>query len=438
MKKNDILEVKIIDIGVNGEGIAKIDNYVIFVPFALKDELVQVKLLKVNKNFAYAKIVDIINASEFRAKPKCPVFMKCGGCNLQHTAYSNQLQIKTNIVYNTLNKMLKKPFSVNPTIASPKSYGYRNKMQFPVNKNGIGMYALNSHRLIPLDECPLSQDWCKKLIGIIHDYRSKSHISLYDEESGKGTLRNILARVNEDSIMVTIVCNGIPTHLEILSSLLQNNFKKYGLYYNINKLKNNTILTNEFVHVSGIKEQTSIDFGIRHTLLPLSFAQINREVQNLIYAKVLELIDNDIVIDAYSGAGLLSAILCTKAKEVYGIEIIKEATDNANTLKAINSIDNLTNINGDCAIELPKLISTLPPSTVILDPPRKGCDKRVIDALISSKPNKIIYISCNPATLARDLSYLEDYYNIEFIQPYDMFPQTKHIETLVSLKKINE
>ena len=435
MKKNDILEVKIIDVGINGEGIAKIDNFVIFVPFALTDEVVRVQLLKVNKNYAYAKLIDILTPSKDRVTPLCPVFKKCGGCNLQHSTYENQLIIKQHIVDTTLRKMLKSKFNVLPTFASPKKYAYRNKMQFPITNNGIGMYAFNSHRLIPLEKCPLSEDWCQKLITIIHQYIKLSGISTYNEETGSGVLRNVLARVTENNIMITIVCNGIPTHLDILADLIQREFINFGLYYNINKDRTNRILGNEFIHISGIKEQLCEDFNIKHTLLPLSFAQINKDVQNAIYSKALELVDKEIVIDAYSGAGLLSAILSKKAEYVYGIEIVKQATENANTLKQLNNISNVTNINGDCAIELPKLIQSLPPCTVILDPPRKGCDKKVIDAILDNEPSKIIYISCNPASLARDLSYLESNYDIRLIQPYDMFPQTKHIETLVFLTK---
>lgn len=434
MEKNEIINLEIIDVGINGEGIAKLDNFVVFVPFALKGELVKAKILKVNKNFAYAKVEEILRPSDTRVTPKCPVFKKCGGCNLQHTTYANQLEIKQNIVYSTLKKMLKSEFAISPVVGSPKEYEYRNKMQFPINESGIGMYAINSHRLVPLEYCPLSSDWCKTLIEIIKTYIKKSNITLYNEETNKGVLRNVLARVSGDSILVTIVCNGEPKSIEILSSLLKERFENYGLYYNINRLKNNTILTNEFVHISGIKEQTSTDFGITHRLLPLSFAQINIDIQNLIYSKVLDLVQDQVVIDAYSGAGLLSAILSKKAKEVYGIEIVQQATQNADDLKVLNGLTNLTNINGDCAQELPKLISTLPPCTVVLDPPRKGCDKRVIDALNVSKPTRIVYISCNPASLARDLSLLEDLYNIELVQPFDMFPQTKHIETLVSLR----
>ena len=434
MKKNDIIQLDVIDAGANGEGIAKVDNFVIFVPFALQGEKILAKLLKVNKNFAYAKIEKIITPSPERVEPRCPVFGKCGGCNLQHTTYENQLKIKKIIVQNTLRKMLHTPFEVQDTIGSCLQYGYRNKMQFPINKDGIGMYAQNSHRLIPLTDCPISQQINSKLISLMQQYINRSGISLYNEETGQGILRNVLVRVKSDSYMITIVCNGEPTKIQILVDLLSNNIENFGLYYNINKKRNNTILTDEFVHVAGIKEQECTDFGINYTLLPLSFAQVNDCIQNEIYQKILSIVGNNIVIDAYSGAGLLSAIISTKAKHVYGIEIIQQATDNANALKEKNNIQNLTNINGDCAIELPKLISTLQDPIVVLDPPRKGCDIRVLEALIQNAPSKIIYVSCNPASLARDLQTLEQYYDITLVQPYDMFPQTKHVETLVVLE----
>lgn len=374
--------------------------------------------------------------SEFRITPPCPYFYKCGGCNLQHVDYNQQLKIKQNIVQTTLNKQI--PFIKVQECEPSSQFMYRNKMQLPVTINGIGMYRENSHDIINIENCILCKDWIKYVISAVKEFISKTNISLYDEQSHKGVIRHILAREIDNSLSITIVINADElNHYKILIDLLKQYFNDFNLFCCVNKIKNNTILTSNIKCLHGNPVQETEDFGIKHFVSPLSFVQINRTIQNKIYSKILDYIDDDnIVIDAYSGAGLLTAIISKKAKYVYGIEIVKQATDNANELISNNNIKNVQNINGDCSIELPNLINKLKGSKIkiVLDPPRKGCSDNVLNAILESEPEEIIYVSCNPATLARDLSILAHKYEVISVKPYDMFPQTKHVETLAHLK----
>ncbi|MBQ8749153.1 MAG: 23S rRNA (uracil(1939)-C(5))-methyltransferase RlmD [Clostridia bacterium] len=439
MKKNEIYEIEIIDIGNNGEGIGKVDDFVVFIPYTLKGEIIKTLILKVNKNFAYGKILNIVKQSEFRVEPPCPYFYKCGGCNLQHLQYAKQLVVKKNIVETTLKKQLGE-VEVKDCVASNLQYAYRNKMQLPATINGIGMFRENSHDIVEIENCLLCDNWIQTFIKNIKLFIQATNLTLYDEENHKGVLRHILARKVDNNYSFTLVINAekLPKEDKLIE-ILSNDFESFSLFYCVNKIKNNTILTNNIVCLYGNATQNTVDFEIEYFISPNSFLQVNRYIQNCIYQKIQSLLNsNQIVIDAYSGAGLLSAILSKKAKQVYGIEIVKSATENAEALMKHNKIANVKNINGDCALILPTLVEDLSKSedniSLVLDPPRKGCDEKVLEAITLAKPNEIFYISCNPSTLARDLKKLTTSYDIEFIEPYDMFPQTKHIETLVRLK----
>ena len=282
---------------------------------------------------------------------------------------------------------------------------------------------------------------CDTAYSIFRKFAKLYNLSFYDENTHTGVIRNVLFRQVSDSIAICIVINGKKVdNIDKLIDLYSGEFKdKFSLYYNINTRKTNAILGDKTICLCGkdaLKEQ---NFGITYYISPNSFMQINDCIQNKIYKKVLGNINcDDTVINAYSGAGLLSAIIAKKAKQVYGIEIVEVASKNADFLKTENKIDNMQNICGDCAVELPKLMQSLDntkSSTLVLDPPRKGCDASIINAIKISKIDKIIYISCNPATLARDISDLLELYNVEQITPYDMFPQTRHVETVAILTK---
>jgi 23S rRNA (uracil1939-C5)-methyltransferase len=429
---------KIIDIGCNGEGIAKDDDKVIFIPYALKEETVEVEIINSKPKFSNAKILKIVEKSKDRITAPCPYFSICGGCQLQHTNYENQLKIKTEIVRNNLNKIAKINFKINDCIASINQFNYRNKMTVPFGEK-IGMFTENSHNIIPINNCLIQKEWAEKVIKIFNQFIIENKVSHYDEKTNSGLLKYLVVREIDNNFLFTIVINGekLP-EIENLLQLLSKNFKNFGLYININTKKDAEILSDNFVHIFGLKTLSGEDFGIKYEIGPYSFMQINDEIKKLIYQKVRDEISKEVVVDAYSGAGLLSAILSKKADKVYGIEINKEASKSANDLAKKNNIKNLINLNGDCKKLLPDLVKNLKDFTIVLDPPRAGCDKEVVDAIINSKPNKLIYISCNPSTLARDLKSIlqTENYEIKYIQPYDMFPQTKHIETVVCLNRI--
>lgn len=442
MKKNEQYVVIIENLGANGEGVAKIDNLTIFIPFALEGEKVKVQILKVLKNFAYAKVIEVLQPSNLRVEPKCPVFKRCGGCQLQHLDYNAQLAFKQKLVQNNLNKFGNIIVNVNNCVGSNLEYGYRNKLQLPIGEiNGkvvAGFYALSSHRIIPITACPIMDNFATNLICIVLKYIDISGEKAYNTMQ-TGNLRHLVARCVDNKLILCLVTkSGKIKSPQILIDLLSKEFKNFSLYVNKNDSTSNVILGETFTLLYGEKELLLTNFNVEYKVSPQSFMQVNSYIQNKIYQAVLDKIDvNSVVIDAYSGAGLLSAIVSKKARQVYGIEIVPQATNNAKELAKSNNITNIKSICGDCAIELPILVQNLKNQdlTIILDPPRKGCDSKVIQSIMDVLPKKIIYISCNSATLARDLKPLMQAYKIESITPYDMFPQTCHVETLAFLVK---
>ncbi len=445
MKKNDNINIIIKNYGCNAEGVAFFGGQPIFVPYSLINENVDAVVIKNNSKFCIAKILNIKEPNKERIIAPCPYFAKCGGCQLQHTTYQNSLRIKTQIVQNAITNIGKLDYIIPTLMACKNEYHYRNKIAMPINPitKKLGMYRLNSHSIVDIDKCILQKENINKLINVFNKFLSITKNTIYNEQTKKGLLKSLVAREIDNKVLITIVINGENMQdIDILIKMLSNELKNFGLSLNINKLKNNVILTEQFKQIYGLKEIGINEFGIKYSINNQSFLQVNQEIKSMMYQKIFEEIQNNIVIDAYSGAGLLSAMIAKHAKQVFGIEIIKEATIIADNLKQKNNITNLTNINGDCAVELPKLLNTLSNEekenlTIVLDPPRKGCDKKVLDAIIKVKPTKIVYMSCDPSTLARDLNILQTNlnYKIKYIQPYDMFPQTKHIETLAVLEK---
>lgn len=444
MKKNDKFNAIVDNLGMNGEGVARIDNQVVFVPFVLPKEQVEGIVINDKSSFLIGKAVNIKDYNKYRVEPKCPYFTRCGGCNLQHLDYEQQLKFKTELVKDTLKKVGNIEFKVEECVASNKEYNYRNKASFPVakvlNKTQIGMFRNGTHNLVEIDYCPLQKTKINKLIEITKQFIEKYNIQGYNEKTKTGILKHLVARELQNSLLITLVAttNKIPNLKEYIK-MLSDNFESFGLNININKLNNNVILSNKFEHVYGLKYLNCENNGIKFPISSASFYQVNDFIKDEIYNKVLNFIDeNTVVIDAYSGAGLLSSLISKKAKWVYGIEIVQQATENADVLKQVNNITNLTNINGDCEVKLPEIIKQINNSViVVLDPPRKGCDRNVLETIKNNNVEKIIYISCSPISLARDLKILLDNtnYQINLVQPFDMFPQTKNVETLVVLNK---
>lgn len=437
MKKNDILDVSIVDMGCNLEGIAKADGAVLFVPYAISGEKLKAQVINTKQRAYIAKILEITEPSPYRVKPRCPYFTKCGGCQVQHIAYEKQLELKNKLVQNAITNIGKLDIAVNPCVPCENQYYYRNKFAFPLNPETkkIGMFRTNSHNIVDISDCAIQQPWAKDVIDIVNSYVEKNDVSVYDETTKTGSLKHIVARCFANQYLITLVINDekLP-NIESLIDALKQKFDNFGLNYNINKSKNNVILSEKFRHIYGLKSIKCTEFGVNYEINNASFMQVNDDIKHKIYQAVFDAVSGDVVVDAYSGAGLLSAMLSKNAKQVYGIEIVPDAVKSADNLCRENKITNLKNICGDTAVELPKLASKLNKFSLVLDPPRKGCDPKVIETILKSAPEKIVYVSCNPSTLARDLCGLKEKYNVVSITPFDMFPETCHVETLAVLK----
>lgn len=448
MKIKDKFETDIAAVGMNGEGIARIDNTVVFVPSVLKGERAWVEITDVKKNFAFAKVIKLLEASSDRVNPPCRICYKCGGCEMLHIAYPAQLEIKRANVKNCLDKELKSDVEVNETVPSPDVYGYRNKIQLPIaivdGKICAGFFAPNTHKVIPFiregedGKCLLNDEGMQKIISTFLTFVKENNISVYDERLHKGLIRHLVIRRVGESYAVCAVINGksLPSYKSFVAKLKSSGYC-FSLYISVNEKRTNVIMGEKTVTLYGEDKVRGNALGVTYEVSPLSFMQVNDKVRDLIYSKVGEIIKNsgiDNVIDAYSGIGIMSNIFARYAKKVYAIEIVPEAIEDAKKLAALNgNSDKIVNICGDCAKELPPLITSLGKSVVVIDPPRKGCDKAVLEAMLTARPTEIIYVSCNPATLARDLRILSEGYSIESVTPYDMFPNTKHVETLAVL-----
>ena len=472
IEKNDIICAVTDAIGTNGEGIIKHEGITFFVPACLPGEKVRFKVLKVKGNIGYGKVEEVLTPAEERVREKCPVFSRCGGCCLQHLDYNTQLTHKSSVVKDTLRKIAGLDIAVPPAIKSDLPYGYRNKLQIPVGvdkegNNVIGFYAEHSHRIVPVNSCAIHPEWAEKLIAVIKRYMTECAVRGYNEEEKTGALRHIVAREIGGKYIITLVTvkRNLP-NLPYLIGLLSEAFPVFSLYLNFNEEDTNVILGKEFqlVHGSGFFEAE--EQGIRYEAGPVTFLQVNENVRTKLYKEALKTVcetGEEVVIDAYSGGGLLTAMIAKKCKRVYGIELEEEASRCADSLKEKNGLENMTNICGYVEEKLPSVLKKEKGEQLrlILDPPRAGIARSVLKALLESGIPKLTLISCNPATLARDLGILtgrliendgelvknpaygkveagetlEGYYMVERVQPFDMFPQTKHIETLVQLSQ---
>ena len=466
MKKNDEFIGVVCGINSNGEGIIKQDGAVIFVPFTLYGEKVRVKVLKVTSKCAYGKALEILTPADMRVRHKCPVFTKCGGCQLQHIKYLSQLKIKEEGVQTTFRKVAGIEVDLLPTVRGDNEFRYRNKLQLPVSAspNGtlIGFYAENSHRVIPITDCLINAAWTEDIIKAFQQYIEEFNIQGYDENTNSGELREITVKEIKGSLIITaVVLDKKIRGIDRLIEILKENVKyQFSLYLNVNKKDTNVIFGQEFILVYGSPDYLGDMLGIKYKIGVQSFMQVNNSVCSKLYSTVRQLVSADedtVVIDAYSGAGLMTAILAENAKKAIGIEIIQEAVDCANQLAKINKLDHkISNYQGKCEDILPDIIAKEKQENakvcLVLDPPRKGCDLKVINAILKSDIDKIVYVSCKPSTLARDVGLLVgtleqvngeikkaekpiDRYQIEYIRPFDMFAQTKHVETVVCLTR---
>lgn len=450
LKQDDVLELEVTDNGMDGEGIAKFDGYTVFIPFCIKGERVVAKINHVRKDkVAFADLKEVKEASPVRVKPPCNRFTRCGGCQLMHMEYPYQLEVKRNNLNRLLSKNADTDLTSPEVIACSEPLGYRNKIQLPFGevqgRTALGFYRPNSHKVVSITKCFLHGEWAEKLIAIVLEYAERFGLKAYNEETGRGTLKHLVARYIDGKLSVVVVTDDQPLKgAGYLLEKLQVAFPSVSLYQSKKPERTNVILGKSVIPIKSEPFEIEV-LGVKAEINPFSFLQLNAEIRDKIYSAVIEEISkkpSPVVIDAYAGVGLLGAVLALRGARVYNIEIVKEATADAERLTSINSLrKRVTNINGDAAVELPKLINELTGNgnngignlNVVLDPPRKGCDARVIEALNALNASvDIFYISCNPATLTRDIKMLSSYEPIK-IQPYDMFCQTSHAEVLARL-----
>ena len=495
-KKDDRLTLTITDTGIDGEGIGKIDGFTLFIKDAVPGDTVEAKIMKAKKNYAYARLEKVITPSPFRVTPRCEFARSCGGCQIQTLSYDAQLKFKTDKVRNNLLRI--GHFSeeelddiMQPIVGMEEPYQYRGKAQFPfgTDKNGniiTGFYAGHTHNIIANTDCVLGVPDNKVILEVILDHMRRYHITAYDETSGNGIIRHVLIRkgFSTGELMVCLVINqgknnetrvsslnrksktfgGIMEYIPEQGELLANLSKISGMTsisVSINNDKTNVIMGTEIhnlwgedvihdtIHMCDVNDGFKVsDDGITFAISPLSFYQVNPKQTERLYSLALEyanLTGNESVWDLYCGIGTISLFLAKKAKRVYGVEIIPQAIEDARKNAMDNGIDNATFFVGKAEEVLPEFYEKnegsdmTHPDVIVVDPPRKGCDEACLHTMLQMNPDSIVYVSCDSATLARDLRILADGgYTIKKVRPVDMFPHSVHVETVCLLSKLHE
>lgn len=453
IEKNKEYILDIVSQGYEGEGIAKInDTFTVFIEGALKGERVNVRIVKSKKSFAYGKLLEVIEPSLERCEAKCSIHKRCGGCKLQYSTYKEQLNFKFERVKDCITKIGKLDESiVQFPLGMDEPWRYRNKVQLPIGMvNGelkIGFFAPRSHEIIDMETCLIQDEIADKVVGITRTWIKKNNIKPYNID-GKydetGILRHIMIRrgFTTNEVMVVLVTNGskLPNKDEFISLITENIPGIKSIVQNINSKPTNVILGQECITLWG--ESTISDYigEFKFNISPLSFFQVNPVQTEVLYNKALEyagLTGDETVFDAYCGTGTITLFLSQKAKKVYGVEIIPQAIENANINAKENNVNNVEFFVGESEVVIPDLINKgIKADVVVVDPPRKGCDVKLLNAITNIDAKKIVYVSCDPSTLGRDLQVLEEngYKTLE-VQPVDMFPNTSHVENVAKLIK---
>jgi len=454
--KNEIYSMDITGIGANGEGIGHIDGYILFVDGAITGDHIEVKVIKTKKNYGFGRLVTILEPSKDRVEPRCPIAKQCGGCSIMHMKYDAQLEYKENHILDALERIgeqdrVKLEQKKDPIIGMDEPWFYRNKVQFPVQiisgKLLIGFYAKRSHRIIETPTCYIQDPYNEEIVDTLRDFIVENKISAYDELKHKGLLRHIVIRKSHHNqeFHVTLVINGqkFPYDKQLVEEL-QKLERVVGISLNVNQEKTNAILGSEMIHLDG-QEYLHDQIGdIKYQISPLSFYQVNPVQTEKLYAKALEYVQlsgQEVVYDLYCGIGTISLFLAKQAKHVYGVEIVETAIDDARINAEINKIDNATFYAGKAEEVMPKLYKEdgIKADVVVVDPPRKGCDATLLDTIININPKRIVYVSCDPGTLARDVKILSQHgYQIDRWCGVDMFSHSTHVETVVLLSKVDK
>ncbi len=449
IKKNDRINLKIESCSANGSGVGRHNGMAIFVPATAVGDEISAHILKVKKNYAFAKVDSVISPSADRIAPECPVYLKCGGCVFSHMTYDAEKKIKAEHVAECFRRIGGISPEFEPIIGGETDSRYRNKAQYPVAyENGeikTGFYSPHSHRVIHCPDCLLQPAEFEGILGVFADFIKENGISVYDETNHSGLLRHIYIRKGSASgeIMVCAVINGkkLPNSDKLVDALVKKEPSIRSIILNINTKDTNVILGDKCRTLWGEDYITDILCGLRFRISPLSFYQVNRNQAERLYNKAAEyasLTGSETVMDLYCGAGTIGLSMASKAKEIIGVEIVPEAVEDAKVNAKINSINNARFICGDAAKAAEILKNEgVRPDVIILDPPRKGCSPDMLKTAAEMNPDRIVYVSCDPATLARDCGIFSELgYTAVKATPVDMFPRTGHVETVCLLSKL--
>ncbi|WP_028558846.1 23S rRNA (uracil(1939)-C(5))-methyltransferase RlmD [Paenibacillus pinihumi] len=454
VQKNDVVVTDIIGLTHDGEGVGRVDGFTLFIQGALPGEQVRAKVLKVKKQYGYAKLMDMLQESPDRVDAPCEIYKQCGGCQLQHMSYEAQLRWKRQHVVDNLQRIGKLQVAdgtgiiVHDTIGMDESWRYRNKAQVPFGMAEAGQgttagslvggfYARGSHRIIDMDECLIQHERNDDAVRKVKELGRKLGVTAYDEESGRGLLRHVMVRSGfvSGEVMIVLITNGarIPQVEKWIEGIREAMPEVTSIVQNVNKKKTNVIFGDETKVLWGSEVIYDELDGIRFAISARSFYQVNPLQTVALYRKAVEyagLNGTETVIDAYCGIGTISLFLARQAGRVYGVEIVPEAIEDAGRNAALNGITNAEFEAGPAEVVIPRWREEgIVADVIVVDPPRKGCDPALLDTILKMKPERVVYVSCNPSTLARDLRVLEDggYKTVE-VQPVDMFPHTTHVE----------
>ncbi|WP_028830047.1 23S rRNA (uracil(1939)-C(5))-methyltransferase RlmD [Proteocatella sphenisci] len=450
LKKDEIYEIQIVDMGNKGEAIGKTDGFTVFVDGAVKGDLVKGRITLSKKNYAVADLVEIVTPSEDRVTPRCELSGICGGCQIMHMDYKKQLEMKSDQLRQSLVRIgkIENP-NLLPIIGMEDPYNYRNKAQFPleIDSKGnlqIGFYKKFSHNVIPFDTCHIQDPINDKILKVVKEYIAKNEITIYDEKTNEGNIKRIVTKVGfkTGEVMVVIVTKGkiLKNNDQLVSMLKKEVPGLTTVVQNINSKQTNVILGHKNFVLYGTGTITDKLHDLVFEISPNSFYQVNPVQTDVLYSKALEFADIDstkTVVDVYCGIGTISLFLAQKAKKVIGIEVLEESIEDAKRNAEINKLSNAEFLCGKAEEVLPKLYEEgIRADVVVVDPPRKGCEEIVLKTIAEMNVEKIVYISCNPSTLARDIEILSHHgYKMEKVQGVDMFPHSMHIESVTLLVK---
>lgn len=451
VRVHEAYTVAIRDLGVHGEGIGSVDGFTVFVHGALPGETVTAEITLLKKSYALGELLSIEQESPFRMVPECSVYENCGGCQLSHLTYEGQLDIKYRRVKDVIERIAGESGDlVKPVLPAVHPFAYRNKMAVPAGlvkgKAALGCYRQGSHDIIPVSSCAIQKEENNRLLQFARRFIEKYGISVYDEKTRKGSLRHVMGRVGDDGkemVVLVTASETLPEEERWVEEIKKELPEVVSLWHNIQSKPGNTILGAKIRHLWGRETLTASLCGLRFEVSPYSFFQVHKEQAEILYEKALEYADlkgGETVIDAYCGTGTISLCLAKKAKRVIGIEIVKPAIEDAKKNAKKNHMENTEFYAADAGKLMPQLYRQgLVPDVIVMDPVRAGCSEEVLKAAAGMNPKRIVYVSCNPATFARDAKILKsEGYEIKEIQPVDMFPQTMHVETVALMTKSTE